>query len=121
MEIFDSKSGKIKLTIMIVSVWLMISAFIIGNTLFTRINSIIIGTIYLILSFRLENWQKWLIMTFGIILLGVTFFPFYYTTHIVVVSGSPETQISKSVALTWNIIIGIIALVIIFIPLKIED
>lgn len=121
METFDSKSGKIKATVMIISIWLMVSAFIIGNNLFTRINSIIISVIYIILSFRLQCWQKWLIMISGIILLTVTFFPFYYTTYTIVVSGSPDTQISKSVALTWNIIIGIIALVIIFIPLKIED
>jgi hypothetical protein len=121
MEAFDSKSGEIKLIIMIISIWLMVSAFIIGNNLFTRVNSIIIGVIYIILSFKLQCWQKWLIMISGIMLLGVTFFPFYYTTYTIVVSGSPDTQISKSVALTWNIIIGIIDLVILFIPLKIEE
>ncbi len=117
----ENKITKVKLVIMLGSIWLMISAFFIGNEAFSKSNIMIVGILFAIFSFWLDSWQKWFILTCGILLFIVSFFPFYPQTYTVVTSGATNTQISVSKALTWNIIVGIITLLVIFVPPKIED
>ena len=121
MDNYEGKFAKSKFIIMAIALWLMISAFIIGNNKFTQFNAIITGLAFIFLAFRLSNWQRWMVFAAGILLLIISFFPPYYSTYINVISGATNTQINKSTALTWNIIIGIITLLAVFVPPKIED
>jgi hypothetical protein len=117
----ESKITKIKLIIMVISIWLMVSAFFINNIVFMKTNVIVMGILFAVFSFWLDSWQKWFIFVSGLILFLISFAPFYSETYITVVSGATNTQISLSKALTWNIIVGIITLLVIFVPPKIED
>ncbi len=112
---------KFKFVIMCISLWLMISAFFIGQDDFEKINALIIGVSFSVFSFALENWQKWFILVCGIILIVASFSPIYTSTFIEVTSGATNTQISTSKALTWNIIVGIITLLVVFVPVRIES